>query len=397
MELQRRFFSVPRQSFFLFGPRGSGKSTWLRHAVADALFVDLLQPDVARELTARPERLRDLVRGAPERSTVVIDEVQRVPDLLSVVHLLIESKDRRRFVLTGSSARKLRRGGTDLLAGRAVVRTMHPFMASELERFDLRDALTRGLLPLVVAADRPDDVLRAYASLYLDEEVRLEGWARNAGAFARFLEAISFSHATVLNVANVSRECQVERKTVAAYIEVLEDLLLSFQVPVFTKRAKRETSIHPKFFLFDAGVFRSLRPKGPLDRPEEIDGAALEGLVAQHLRAWLAYRGDDAALFFWRTRSGVEVDLVVYGSAGFWAIEVKNAARVRPEDLRGLESFGADYPQAELLLLYRGTSRERRGRIWVLPVEAFLKNLDPGQPMSPPFLRPAPSRANGRH
>jgi predicted AAA+ superfamily ATPase len=383
MEFQRRFFTAPRQSFFLFGPRGTGKSTWLRQAMPAALFVDLLQPDVARELAARPERLTDLVRGDPRRSDVVIDEVQRVPELLSVVHFLIESKDRRRFVLTGSSARKLRRGGVDLLAGRAVLRTLHPFMASELERFDLQAALTQGLLPLVVAADRPDDVLRAYASLYLDQEVRLEGWARNVGAFARFLEIISFSHASVLNVANVARECQVERKTIAAYVEVLEDLLLSFRVPVFTRRAKRETSTHPKFFLFDAGVFRSLRPKGPLDRPEEIDGAALEGLVAQHLRAWLAYRGDDAALYFWRTRSGVEVDFIVYGSAGFWAIEVKNTTRVRPEDVRGLESFGADYPQADLLFLYSGTTRERRGRIWVLPVGDFLMDVSPGRKLMP--------------
>src|SRR5206468_1195377 len=146
MELQRRFFKAPRQSFFLFGPRGTGKSTWLRHAMPDALFVDLLQPDVTRELAARPERLRDLVRGDPERQVVVIDEVQRVPELLSVVHLLIESRDKRRFVLTGSSARKLRRGGVDLLAGRAVLRTLHPFMASELERFDLQAALTKGFL-----------------------------------------------------------------------------------------------------------------------------------------------------------------------------------------------------------------------------------------------------------
>jgi predicted AAA+ superfamily ATPase len=191
MELQRRFFEPPQQTFFLFGPRGTGKSTWLRHAVPDALFIDLLQPDVMRELAARPERLRDLVRGAPGRSTIVVDEVQRVPELLNVVHALIESEDRRRFVLTGSSARKLRRGGVDLLAGRAVVRTLHPFMAAELDRFDFNAALTRGLLPLVVAAEQPEDVLRAYASLYLDEEVRLEGWARNVGAFARFLEAIS--------------------------------------------------------------------------------------------------------------------------------------------------------------------------------------------------------------
>jgi predicted AAA+ superfamily ATPase len=377
MELQGRFLTASRRSFFLFGPRGTGKSTWLRHALPDALVLDLLQPDLARELTARPERLHDLVRGAPDRPTVVLDEVQRVPELLNVVHAILESKERRRFVLTGSSARKLRRGGVDLLAGRAVVRTLHPFMAAELDRFDFDAALTRGLLPLVVAAERPEDVLRAYASLYLDEEVRLEGWARNVGAFARFLEAVSFSHGTVLNLANVARECQVERKTVAAYLEVLEDLLLSFRVPVFTRRARRETIAHSKLFIFDAGVFRSLRPKGPLDRPEEIEGAALEGLVAQHLRAWLAYQDSEAKLFFWRTRSGVEVDFVVYGPGAFHAVEVKSTARIRPEDLRSLDAFGVDYPRATLTLLYRGTRRERRGRAWILPVEQFLRDLDP--------------------
>jgi predicted AAA+ superfamily ATPase len=144
---------------------------------------------------------------------------------------------------------------------------------AELDRFDFQAALLQGLLPLVVAADRPPDVLRAYASLYLDGEVRMEGCSRNVGAFARFLETISFSHAAVLNVANVSRECQVERKTIATYIEVLDDLLLSFRIPVFSRRAKRDTSTHPKFFLFDAGVFRSLRPKGPLDRPDRRRGA----------------------------------------------------------------------------------------------------------------------------
>ncbi|MPY87302.1 MAG: DUF4143 domain-containing protein [Luteitalea sp.] len=250
-------------------------------------------------------------------------------------------------------------------------------MAAELRNFDLEAALERRLLPLVVAAPQPHDVLRAYASLYLDEEVRLEGWARNIGAFAWFLEAISFSHGAVLNVANVARECQVERKTVATYIEVLEDLLLAFRLPVFTRRAKRETASHPKFYLFDAGVFRSLRPRGPLDRPEEIGGGALEGLVAQHLRAWVAYRGGDAELFFWRTRSGGEVDFIIYGAAGFWAIEVKNNAQVRPQDLRALEAFAADYPRAEVILLYRGRRRERRRRVWILPVDEFLGALTP--------------------
>ena len=385
MPLQHRFFDAPQDSFFLFGPRGTGKSTWLRESLPDALFVDLLEPDVARELEARPERLGDLVRGAPDRRTVVLDEVQRVPELLNVVHALLEApdhRDRRRFVLTGSSARKLRRGGVDLLAGRAVVRTMHPFMAAELDRVHLPTALTHGLVPLVLDSERPEDVLRAYASLYLEQEVRLEGWARNVSAFARFLEAISFSHGAVLNFANVARECQVERKAVAAYVEVLEDLLLAFRLPVFTRRARRETSAHPKFFLFDSGVFRSLRPRGPLDRPEEIEGAALEGLVAQHLRAWLAYREADAALYFWRTRSGVEVDFVVYGADAFCAIEVKNAARVDPHDLRALNAFGEDYPEAELVLTYRGSVRERRGRVWIVPVDEFLRSLHPARPLT---------------
>lgn len=185
----------------------------------------------------------------------------------------------------------------------------------------------------------------------------------------------------MLNAAHVARECEVERKTVVAYIEVLEDLLLSFRLPPFTHRARRETTTHPKVYLFDAGVFRSLRPKGPLDHAHEIDGAALEGLVAQHLRAWLAYRLDDAQLFFWRTRSGVEVDFVIHGAAGFWAIEVKNSSRLRPEDLRGLDAFGTDYPQATLVLLYRGTRRERRGPVWILPVDEFLAALRPAKPL----------------
>ncbi len=379
MEFQSRFFKLPTQSFFLFGPRGTGKSTWLRHELPGALFVDLLRPEAYREMSARPERLRDLVLGAPECDTVVVDEVQRVPELLNVVHELLEARQRKRFVLTGSSARRLRRGGVDLLAGRALLRTLHPFMAAELPRFHLDEALHCGLLPLVVASDKPEETLHAYASLYLEQEVRTEGLTRNVGNFARFLEVISFSHASVLNVSNVARECQIERKTVAAFVEVLEDLLLSFRVPVFTKRARRETAVHPKLYLFDAGVYRSLRPHGPLDRPAEIDGAALEGLVAQHLRAWLAYSPTQAELFYWRTRSGVEIDFVIYGRNVFWAIEVKNAARVNPQDLRSLKAFVADYPECTPILLHRGRERVQMEKVWCIPVEEFLEHLRPAQ------------------
>ncbi len=375
MEFTSRFFPVPRQSFFLFGPRGTGKSTWLRHELTDALFVDLLQPDVFREMSARPERLRELVLGNPDSETIVVDEVQRIPELLNVVHSLLESGGRPRFVLTGSSARKLRRGGIDLLAGRALTRSLHPFMAGELCSFKLDEALTLGLLPLVLAAPQPAEALKAYAALYVEQEVRAEGLTRNVGGFARFLEVISFSHAAVLNISNVARECEIERKTVANFVGILEDLLLCFQVPVFTRRARRETAAHPKFYLFDAGVYRSLRPRGPLDRPEEIEGAALEGLVAQHLRAWLAYSGADATLYHWRTRSGVEVDFVLYGKDTFRAIEVKNTARVRPEDLRGLRTFAFDYPQCETILLYRGKESLRVEGIQCSPVEEFLGRM----------------------
>lgn len=373
----RRFFDPPAGSFFLLGPRGTGKTTWLRAALPGALRVNLLDPAEHRELAARPERLRELVLGGAA-ADIVVDEVQRLPELLNVVHDLIEGGTPGRFVLTGSSARKLRRGGVNLLGGRALERTLHPFMAAELPTFRLEEALARGLVPLVVGAGDPEDALRAYAGLYLEQEVKAEGLVRNLGQFARFLEAVAFSHGAVLNVSGIAREAAVSRKTVEGFLEILEDLLLAFRVPVFSRRAKRRTAAHPKLYLFDAGVFRSLRPAGPLDRPEEIDGAALEGLVAQHLRAWIAYSGADAGLYTWRTLAGSEIDFVVYGADAFHAIEVKNAARVRPEDMRGLRSFAADYPEAEPLLLYRGERRLVIGGVSCLPVEDFLRELKPG-------------------
>jgi predicted AAA+ superfamily ATPase len=380
MELIDRFLKTPKENFFLFGPRGTGKSTWAGILFKDALTVNLLEPDVFRSYAARPERLLEVVRGNPGIKAVVIDEIQKVPDLLSAVHQLIEEKPRVRFVLTGSSARKLKRTGVNLLGGRAVLKTMHPFMAAELkERFRLEQALTIGLLPIVVAASIPEEVLNSYAALYLKEEVQMEGLVRNIGNFARFLEAISFSHGSILNISNVARECEVERKVVEGYIEILEDLLIAFRIPVFTKRAKRKVSEHPKFYLFDSGVFQSLRPRGPLDRLQEIEGSALEGLVAQHLRAWNAYGGNRNEIFFWRTRWGVETDFVVYGEDGFWAIEVKNTSRVKEEDIRPLRTFVEDYPECKALFLYRGKERLLRHNILCLPCDEFLLQLEPGR------------------
>ncbi|OGR26525.1 MAG: ATPase [Desulfuromonadales bacterium GWD2_54_10] len=386
MESTPRYFTPPDDHFFLLGPRGTGK-TWLTQRLfPDALRIDLLDPETVRSLSARPERLRELLAARPDARQVVVDEVQKLPDLLEVAHLLIEEKRNVQFMFTGSSARKLRRAGVNLLGGRAAQKSLHPFMAAELgSRFQLDEALRLGMLPIVLAAKDPAEILRAYNGLYLREEVQMEGMVRSVGSFSRFLEAISFSHGAVLNLANVARECQVNRKTVEGFLEILEDLLLAFRVPVFTRRAQRELAVHPKFYFFDAGVFRANRPAGPLDAPAEIDGAALEGLVAQHLRAWCDYSGGNHRLHYWQTRSKVEIDFVVYGENGFHALEVKNSVRVRPEDLRGLKKFGEDFPESRRWLLYRGKERLLIDDILCLPCEEFLLDLKPD--CFPQFVR----------
>lgn len=384
MDSAPRFFKDPGTSFFLFGPRGTGKSTWLQMEYPYARRIDLLDPEVSRLFQARPERLLELVRAEPVPGVIVIDEVQRVPELLPAVHLLMEEDKRRRFVLTGSSARKLKRAGTDLLAGRALLATLHPFLAAELgEAFDLESALRLGLLPVVLGSPSPSEALRTYTALYVREEVQAEGLVRNVSAFSRFLEVAAFSHASILNVLNVARECGLERKAAEAYFQILDDLLLAFRLPVFTKRAARALVAHPKWYYVDAGVFRSVRQTGPLDRPTEIDGAALEGLVAEHLRAWIAYSGAGHTLSYWRTRSGLEVDFVVYGPDTFVAVEVKNAATVRPEDLKGLCAFLEDYPEATAWLLYRGRERLKKGQVTCVPVDEWLRGLVPGRGLAP--------------
>ena len=342
----------------------------------------MLDPETVRLFQARPERLLERIDAQPLITDVVIDEVQKVPAILDVVHKLVEGDRPLRFILTGSSARKLRRGAANLLAGRLTELHMHPFMAAELgQAFDLQRALEVGLVPLIWSASEPQNTLRAYASLYLQQEVQAEALVRNVSAFARFLEAISFSHGSLLNLAEVARECQVGRKTVEGYLEILEDLLLSFRLPVFTRRARRHLVAHDKFFYFDAGVYRSIRPKGPLDSPEEIEGMALEGLIAQHLRAWVSYRNVPAELSYWRTKSGSEVDFVVYGEDVFVAIEVKRSRNVHHTDLRALKAFKEDYPEAQVCLLYMGHEELKISDVLCLPCNTFLKKLHPQAPM----------------
>jgi len=382
MRSVERFFRGPKNSYFLFGPRGTGKTTWLKQNCKFGLSIDLLEPGSYRRYKARPERLRELAEGNPDKKIVIIDEVQKVPELLDVVHILIEEKPERQFILTGSSARKIKQKGVDLLGGRAVIRSLHPFMASELkDKFDLERSLKFGLIPLIMSAPDPEDTLNAYIAFYLKEEVQMEGLVRNIGNFARFLEAISFSHGSILNISNVARECEVERKTVQGYIEVLYDLLMAYSLPVFSKKAKRAVIQHPKFFLFDPGVFRTLRPGGPLDRPGEMEGPALEGLVAQHLRAWIDYSQSSCRLYYWRTKAGTEIDFVIYGKEGFWALEVKNTRNVRKNDLRPLKTFQHDYPECNPLFVYRGKEKLLIDNILCVPCETFLKSIEPNQPL----------------
>lgn len=376
MEKVTRIFKPESMSFFLLGPRGTGKSTLIKDSFPDSIYIDLLLPDVFRTYLSRPERLRELAMANRDKKVIVIDEVQKVPQILEVVHSLMEEKKGWQFILTGSSARKLKKSGADMLAGRALMRRMHPFIAAELKsRFRLEDAIQQGMIPVVLDSANPMDTLQAYVDLYLREEVQMEGLTRNVGNFSRFLEAVSFSHGSILTVSNVARECGVERKVVEGYLHILEDLLLSFRLPVFTRRAKRSTAQHPKFYFFDTGVFNALRPSGPLDRSEEKAGQALEGLVAQHLRAWIDYRHPVANFYYWLTSAGTEVDFVVYGKDLFWAIEVKNATQIQPRDLKALRTFGEDYPEAERFLLYRGREKLLRNGITIQPCGDFLLRL----------------------
>jgi len=258
----------------------------------------------------------------------------------------------------------------------------HPFMASEIsDIFSLEKAIVHGMVPVVVMSEAPEQVLWTYVNLYLKEEVQAEGLVRNLASFARFLEAASFSHATVLNISSVARECEISRMTAEGYFSILNDLLIAVRIPVFNKRAKRKLINHEKFYFFDAGVFRAFRPTGPLDRPQEIDGAALEGLVFQHLRAWIDYSEAPCGIHYWRTRAGVEVDFILYGKNTFIAVEVKNSGNVRTDDLQGLRSFSEDYPEARRILLYRGRDRLLIDGISCIPCESFLKNLFPNKPI----------------
>ena len=363
-----------RKSFFLFGPRGTGKTTWLKHRLPEALFVNLLQSEYYNRLSANPGHLRQLI--PPDHTGwTVIDEVQRIPALLNDVHDLIEARGLV-FVLTGSSARTLRRRGVNLLAGRALTYRMHPVTAVEQrEAFNLRDSVQLGHLPARFSESDPAKYLKDYVQTYLREEVMQEGLTRNIGHFSRFLEVASFSQGATTNTSAVAREAHIERSVAENYFSILEDLLIAVRLPVFSRKAKRKLVSQKKFYYFDAGVFRAIRPMGPLDSDAEIDGPALETLVLQELRAANDYHDHGYQISFWRTRNGLEVDFVLYGPRGLLAIEIKRSTQIQPKDTRALREFKKDYPPAKCFVFYGGPSPVYMDDVTVLPVEHALRNL----------------------
>jgi predicted AAA+ superfamily ATPase len=363
-----------KSSAFLFGPRGTGKTAWIKATFRDGLYFDLLNDDLYTEFLARPTRLSDHI-PSDFKDWIILDEVQKIPSILNEVHRLIEGR-KLRFLLTGSSARTLKRKGVNLLAGRALTYHMHPLTAEELGKdFDLQRALKFGHLPAVIHHSDPKKYLSSYIKTYLREEVLQEGIVRNISLFTRFLETASFSQGEVINYTEIAREVATNRHVVSDYFQILEDLLIASRLSVFSKRAKRDLITHPKFYYFDVGVFRSIRPRGPLDSEADIDGPALETLFLQEARAINDYYDLGYEFYYWRTRNQIEVDFVLYGERGLLAFEIKRKARLSTQDLNGLKVFSEDYPMAKKYILYGGSTRYIDQDIHVIPVNDAIKEL----------------------
>lgn len=372
-----RLLRPPRQSFFLFGPRGSGKSTWVRQHFAKAPRFDLLDESLFHDLLRYPSLFANQLRGLPARSWVVVDEVQRLPSLLNEVHRAIEEKGLR-FVLCGSSARKLHRAGVNLLGGRALRLTMHPFLPAELEgRFKLDDALRVGTLPVVASASQPDGALAAYITNYLREEIQAEALVRSLGSFVRFLPIAGLLHGQVVNASSLARDAGVARTTINDYLSVLEDTLLAFRLPAYEAKLRVRERKHPKLYWVDPGLVRAAKQQlGALAR-EEL-GPLFEGLVAQLLRAENDYRPLYDELAYWAPTEGrqVEVDFLLRRGKRFVAIECKSSERTRREDRDGLDAISALSGVERRIIVYpRVRPHTLEGGIEVMSFEQLAATL----------------------
>ena len=362
---------VEHRSLLLFGPRQTGKSTLVRQTFPEAAVYDLLEADTFRELTARPEYLRQTLD--PARRIVVIDEIQKCPALLDEVHLLIERNRSLRFVLTGSSARKLKRGGSNLLGGRARVTRLHPLMSPELEFGKLDDRLNRGGLPAILDSEEFTEDLKAYVGTYLREEIQAEGLTRSIGNFGRFLDVAGLTNGEQINFTAVASDVGLPPSTVRQHYQILEDTLVGHQLPAYQGTRKRKPVATAKFYFFDVGVANTLRRTGAIEVGSDAYGRALEHLVFLELRGFLDYHRLDDPLTYWRSRSRFEVDFVVGDRV---AIEVKAKPRVTARDYKGLRALADELQLDRRLVVCREPRRRRDDTgIEILPIDEFLRDL----------------------
>ena len=362
---------VRRKSVFLLGPRQTGKSTLLRQQFPDARYVDLLEANTFRELSAHPESLRQTL--SPREPLVIIDEIQKLPSLLDEVQAMLDRNASLRFVLTGSSARKLKRGRANLLAGRAWFAHLHPLVSSELGPGTLDRRLNVGSLPAVFDSPDSGEDLNAYVGVYLQEEIRAEGLLRSVETFSRLLEIAALTNGQLLNYTSVASDVGMPPRTVREHFQVLEDTLLGAQLPAYRRTRKRKPVATAKFYFFDVGVANTLMKRSLIRPGSELYGFALEHLIFLELRAYLDYRRLNHELTFWRTHAGHEVDFVVGDDI---AVEVKATTRVSPRDLKGLTALAEEVPLKQRLVV----ANELRTRtlddgVVVLPVETFLRRL----------------------
>ena len=377
-----RLLPSPAQSVFLFGPRGTGKSTWIRARFPNAVTYDLLDTGEVLRFNKDPRVLYSELATLPAGSWVVIDEVQKAPQLLNEVHRLIES-NRLRFVLSGSSARKLRRGrDVNLLAGRAITTSLFPLVSAELDfKLDLERVLPFGALPVAVTGDNPQEYLRTYAETYLIQEVQAEALTRNLGAFARFIEIAARQNAQVTNLTGIARDAGINRQTVQNHFEILTDTLLGYWLPAWKLKSSTKQVRQSKFYFFDCGVARALTGRLPYPPVTEELGPLLETFILNELRACLSYTGKHYPLYFWRNYDGTEVDALCETATGFVTLEIKAATRWDKRFNRGLHRVRKALGKGKTTCygIYLGDRPALWDDIHIMPVLDFLKGLWGGE------------------
>ena len=360
--------TLSRKSVFLFGPRQSGKSSLIRQTLPKANVFDLLKADTFLRLSQNPQYIEQVCTG---EQPIVIDEIQKLPSLLDEVHRLIEERGFK-FLLTGSSARKIRREGVNLLGGRARIRRLHPFSASELGReFDLDRAVNFGLLPPIWFSDEPEEDLADYLDEYLRQEIIAEGATRNLPAFSRFLEVSALANGEQIDYTSVSRDAQVPRSTVQEYFKILQETLLADAVAVWKRGVKRKTVETAKFYLFDTGVIRRLTRRSRVVEGTPEYGHLFETLVHHELRAYLDTRIRDGVINYWRTQSGTEVDFIV----GNVAIEAKGTKLVDKHDLKGLGALAEEGCFDHRIVVSREPLARTQDGVEILPFGDFIDRL----------------------